>query len=109
MSNRPTVCPDCQQNPAVHHDGSGWFCDECKRYVARITAVIELNSAERKLKQGHAKDTRRRNYKVWYHKNKQRLKAYHNAYCKFYGRGLRDQGLRAAMASEGIAMGKPRT
>lgn len=108
MTHKPPICPDCLQHPATHHDGSGWFCDECKRYVDTITRIIDQNIEERRAMPSAAKATRKRNWRAWYHKNKKRRTPYLNAYSKFYGRGLRGAGLRDAMAACGISM-KPRT
>ena len=104
MRKQPSICPDCQQNPAVHHDGSGWFCEECRQYVDNITAVIEQNILERRAPQGNSEDNRRRRYRKWYKKNSHVKQLYSRAYSRCYDRGLRGSALQDAMKREGFTI-----
>ena len=101
LPRKPAVCPDCGQHPAVHHDGSGWFCEPCRKYVAEVTSVINGNIAARRLKdETNKRLARNRNWRRWYRKNKARYEVYHRTYNRLYGRGLRDFGLHAALQKE---------
>jgi hypothetical protein len=69
-SQPPAICPDCGQYPATLHDGSGYFCVPCKKYVERITAIIEDNIRRRKMDECDAKENRRKRWRDWYYRNK---------------------------------------
>lgn len=91
------LCPDCREYPATHCQANEYWCDVCDAYVKNIHKVLALNIAERHLAQSKAKDTRRRNWKAWYHKNKERINAYRRAYNALYAKGMSGQAQQDAM------------
>jgi ribosomal protein L37AE/L43A len=69
-SQQPSICPDCGQYPATLHDGSGWFCEACKAYVDKITAIIEDNIRRQNMDECDAKENGRKRWNAWYSRNK---------------------------------------
>ena len=69
-SHAPAMCPDCGQNPATLHDGSGYFCVACKAYVDKITLIIEENIRRRNMDECDAKENRRKRWRDWYSRNR---------------------------------------